>query len=141
MSFLLDTNFVSEWTKPRPNARVVAWLASVDEDRTFLSVVTIAELRTGVERLARGKRRESLDGWLRDDVPARFGSRILPVDLAIAERWGRIVARCAERGRPIAAMDALIAATASVHGLAIVTRNVTHFAAAAPESVIDPSCG
>src|SRR5436190_13672054 len=54
MSFLLDTNFVSEWTKPRPNARVVAWLASVDEDRTFLSVVTIAELRTGVERLARG---------------------------------------------------------------------------------------
>jgi len=139
MSFLLDTSIVSEWAKPRPNARVVAWLAAVDEDRTFLSVVTIAELRAGVERLARGKRREALDRWLRDDVSARFGSRILPVDLAIADRCGRIVARCAERGRSIAAMDALIAATASVHGLAIVTRNVALFADAAPESAIDPS--
>ena len=129
MSFLLDTNVVSEWTKPRPNPGVAQWLAQVDEDEVFLSVVTFAELRHGIERLPAGARRRRLDEWLRQDLPVRFEARIVGVDGAIGDEWGRLVARCERRGRPIHAMDALIAATAQVHGLTLVTRNTADFEA------------
>lgn len=127
MSYLLDTNVVSEWTKPRPNAGVVAWLAQVDEDDAFLSVVTFAELRRGIERLPMGTRRQRLDEWLRGDLPLRFEARIIGVDGAIADEWGRMVARREARGRKLHSMDALIAATAQVHGLTLVTRNTADF--------------
>jgi predicted nucleic acid-binding protein len=127
VSFLLDTNVVSEWTKPRPNAGLVDWLAQVDEDGVFLSVVTFAELRHGIERLAAGARRRRLDEWLRNDLPVRFEERIIGVDGAIADEWGRLVARRESLGRPIHAMDALIAATAQIHALTLVTRNAEDF--------------
>ena len=127
MTFLLDTNVLSEWTKPRPNSGVVAWLADIDEDRVFISVVTFAELRHGIERMAGGTRRKRLDEWLRDELPQRFEARILPVNSAVADAWGKIVARAENAGRPIHAMDAFIAATAEVHGLALVTRNSSDF--------------
>lgn len=127
MSFLLDTNVVSEWTKPRPNPGVVEWLGQVDEDEVFLSVVTFAELRHGIERLPVSTRRRQLDEWLRNELPVRFEARIIGVDGAIADEWGRLVARREGRGRPIQAMDALIAATAQVHGLTLVTRNTADF--------------
>jgi toxin FitB len=91
---------------------VVSWLASTDEDRIYMSVVTLAELRHGVERVAAGHRRKRLNEWLEAELPQRFGKRILPIDAAVADSWGRIVARCETLGRPIGAMDALIAATA-----------------------------
>lgn len=137
MSFLLDTNVVSEWTKPRPNPGVVEWLAQVDEDEVFLSVATFAELRHGIERLPAGDRRRRLDEWLRNDLPLRFEERIVGVDGAIADEWGRVVARRESRGRPISAMDALIAATAQVHGLTVVTRNMADFQASV-KSVLSP---
>lgn len=137
MSFLLDTNVVSEWTKPRPNPGVVNWLTSVDEDAVYLSVVTLAELRHGIERLSTGKRRMQLDEWLRADLPLRFEHRILPVDAAVADRWGHLVARRESKGRPIHAMDALIAATADVHSLTLVTRNSSDFTEIA-KTIIDP---
>ena len=127
MNFLLDTTVVSEWTKVRPNAGVVEWLAAADEDRLFLSVVTLAEIRHGVERLASGRRRDRLDAWLRDDLPLRFEDRLLSIDPAIADAWGRLVSRRDAAGRPIAVMDAFIAATAIVHQLTLVTRNVADF--------------
>lgn len=127
MSFLLDTNVVSEWTKPRPNPGVVEWLGQVDEDEVFLSVVTFAELRHGIERLPVSTRRRQLDEWLRNELPVRFEARIVGVDGAIADEWGRLVARRGGRGRPIQAMDALIAATAQVHRLTLVTRNTADF--------------
>ena len=127
MSFLLDTNVVSEWTKPRPNPGVVEWLGQVDEDEVFLSVVTFAELRHGIARLPVSTRRRQLDEWLRNELPVRFEARIIGVDGAIADEWGRLVARREGRGRPIQAMDALIAATAQVHGLTLVTRNTADF--------------
>ena len=80
MNFLLDTNVVSEWAKPRPDAGVVAWLAEADEDRIFISVITIAELRYGIERLPAGARRNRLDAWLKEQVPQRFEERLLAVD-------------------------------------------------------------
>jgi len=127
VSFLLDTNVVSEWTKPRPNTGVVRWLAQVDENEVFLSVVTFAELRRGVERLPAGARRRRLDEWLRGELPLRFEARIIGVDGAIADEWGRLFARREARGWTIHAMDALIAATAEVHGLTLVTRNTADF--------------
>jgi predicted nucleic acid-binding protein len=137
MTFLLDTNVVSEWVKPRPNAGLTEWLSHVNEDAVFLSVVTFAELRFGVERLAPGSRRTRLDEWLRIELPVRFEQRILLVDGAVADEWGRMVARGAQRGRPIGAMDALVASTAQVHGLTLVTRNATDFEGAV-KSVLNP---
>ena len=127
MTFLLDTNVVSEWVTPQPNPRVIAWLAEVDEDRVFLSVVTLAELRSGVASLAAGRRRDRLDAWLSQDLPTRFDGRVLPVDAAIADGWGRIIATAKAAGRPIHAMDAFLAATAHIHQLTLVTRNVSDF--------------
>lgn len=127
MSYLLDTNVVSEWTKPRPNPGVIKWLAQVDEDEVFLSVVTFAELRHGIERLPAGRRRRQLDQWLRGELALRFEGRIVLIDGAIADEWGRLVARQEARGRPITATDGLIAATARVHALTLVTRNATDF--------------
>ena len=101
MSFLLDTNVVSEWVKPRPEPRVVAWLAAVDEDRVFISVVTLAELRHGIDRLAPGSRRARLEHWLRGELPLRFEGRVLPIDAVVADTWGEIVARRERAGRPM----------------------------------------
>jgi toxin FitB len=127
MSFLLDTNVLSEPMKERPNSGVLSWLSQANEDEVFVSVVTITELRYGVERLATGKRRERLDGWLRNDLIARFAGRILPVDLRIADACGGLMARSESMGRPLKARDAFIAATAEVHGLILVTRNTSDF--------------
>lgn len=130
MSFLLDTNVVSEWVKPRPDPRVVSWLDEVDEDRVFLSVVTLGELRYGVERLPAGGRRQRLDVWVRQELPLRFEGRVLPVDAIIADAWGIIVAQRERAGRGISAMDALIAATAEAHELTLVTRDAADFQSA-----------
>ena len=137
MSFLLDTNVVSEWVKSRPDRGVVAWLAAVDEDQVFISVVTLAELRCGIERMTAGSRRNRLARWLQDDLPARFDGRILSIDHIVADVWGKVVARSEAAGRPIGAMDAFIAATAEAHGLILVTRNVSDFEASI-KAIINP---
>lgn len=137
MTHLLDTNVVSEWTKPRPNPGVVAWLAEADEDRVFISVITLAELRHGIERIAAGRRRNRLDEWLRDELPLRFEGRALPVDVAVADAWGRVMARGEAAGRPMGTMDAFIAATAIAHGLTLVTRNAADFAGTV-KAIVNP---
>lgn len=127
MSFLLDTNVVSEWLKPRPNPGLIRWTESADEDQVFLSVISLAELRYGIERMAGGRRQRQLEDWLRHELPIRFEARILPVDPLVADACGRIVRRSELLGRPIEAMDAFLAATAEVHHLTLVTRNVSDF--------------
>jgi predicted nucleic acid-binding protein len=136
MSFLLDTNAISEWQKPRPNRGVLAWMNATDEDSLFLSVVTLAELRYGTERMAAGGRRVRYEKWLESELPMRFEGRVLPVNPAVADMWGRLVARGAASGRLINAMDAYLAATAEVHSLTLVTRNVSHFSLL--KSVVNP---
>jgi toxin FitB len=128
VSFLLDTNAISEWQKPRPNPGVTAWMDNADEEQLFLSVVTLAELRYGVERMATGGRRRRYEQWLEHELPLRFEGRVLSVNQRIADSWGRIVAFCASTGTPISAIDGFLAATAQVHDLTLVTRNVRHFA-------------
>ena len=127
MSFLLDTNAISEWMKPRPNPGLTSWMETIDEDRVFLSVVTLTELRYGIERLTASKRRKQLEEWLAHELPLRFEERILSIDSMIALACGTIVARRETMGRPIEAMDAFLAATAQVHRLTLVTRNDSDF--------------
>jgi predicted nucleic acid-binding protein len=127
VSFLLDTNAVSEWVKPRPNAGLIGWMESADEDRIFISVVSLAELRYGVERMATGRRRSGLERWLQHELPLRFENRILTVDASVAEAWGKTVSRSEAAGRPIGAMDAFLSATAETHQLTLVTRNISDF--------------
>jgi predicted nucleic acid-binding protein len=127
VNFLLDTNGVSEWVKPVPDPGLVTWLAAVDEDRVFLSVVTLAELRHGVERLVDGRRRARLEVWLNQELTERFAGRVLAVDGAIAHAWGRLVARAEAAGQRLSVMDGFIAATAQIHELTLVTRNVKDF--------------
>lgn len=122
--FLLDTNVLSEWVKPRPNLGVVRWLEDVDEDRVSLSVASFAEIRHGMERMPPGQRRDRLNSWLDDELPARFEGRVLAIDLPVAEMWGIVMAQAQTAGRGLSAMDAFFSATARHHGLTLVTRNV-----------------
>ena len=121
MSYLLDTNVLSELRKRTPNAGVVAWFAQRPASTLFLSVLTLGELRKGVEGVKDVTRRMALLDWLDTDLPAFFTGRILSVDAPVADRWGRMLAAA---GRPVPAIDSLLAATAIHHGLSLVSRNV-----------------
>ena len=126
--FLLDTNVISEVIRKRPEATVLKWLDSTDEDLLLLSVLTLGEIRKGVAALRTGSRRASLEAWLDRELPARFAGRILPVDEAVADQWGILAASAAARGRPLPVVDGLLAATALHHSLILVTRNDRHLA-------------
>jgi len=140
VKFLVDTNVVSEWVKPRPDGGVVAWMNEVDEDRVFISVISLAELRHGVERMPSGTQRRRLDEWLKEELPLRFEGRVLLIDRVVAEAWGTILARCERAGRPISTMDGFIAATADAHQLVLVTRNVSDFEFSVKE-IVNPWLG
>lgn len=127
MRLLLDTNVLSEVTKPRPDEGVLKWLHGLDEDRTFISIVSIAEIRRGVALMGSGRKRDALDEWLMHDLPQRFGNRIIPVEGPVALAWGDLMALAKRSGRGLASMDGLIAATAVAHQLILATRNTKDF--------------
>ena len=135
MSALLDTCVVSERHKTNPEPSVVAAIAALG-DNAYISVVTIGEMLKGAELLAEGSKQRQLLAWL-EETQADFGARVLPVDLEVARLWGRLTANAQRRGRRIAAPDGLIAATARVHGLPVMTRNVGDFIPADVE-VVNP---
>jgi predicted nucleic acid-binding protein len=113
--------------RPRPDENVVAWLAEVDEEEVFMSVVSFAELRHGVELLPAGRRRDRLESWVAGDLAERFDGRVIDVDRRVADAWGRIMALRLRAGRRLGSMDACFAATAESHELTLVTRNVRDF--------------
>jgi predicted nucleic acid-binding protein len=122
VNYLIDTNIISEVRKgTRCDANVAAWYDSVDDTAIYLSVLVLGELRKGVERARPNDpdRAQALDDWL-TTVATSFAERVLPIDHAIADEWGRMSAR-----RPLSTVDALLAATAKVHGMTLVTRNVS----------------
>ncbi|MCO5164166.1 MAG: type II toxin-antitoxin system VapC family toxin [Mesorhizobium sp.] len=127
MRLLLDTNVLSEVTKPAPDTRVLEWLDQLDEDRSFISVVSIAEIRRGVALMDPGRKRKALAEWLAEDLPQRFEHRVLPVDEPVALAWGDLMALAKRRGRGLSSMDGLIAATAVAHNLTLATRNRKDF--------------
>lgn len=127
VNFLLDTNVISEWTRPLPEPLVVDWLAGADEDGLYLSVISLAELRRGVELLPTGRRRQQLASWLADDLTTRFEDRILAIDVPVADAWGRVMVAAQSAGITLDSMDGWLAATAQVHDLVLVTRNSRDF--------------
>jgi len=127
LSYLLDTNVISELVKPRPDASVVSWLSEVDEDRVFLSVMVLAEIRRGVELMPAGGRRDRLADWLEDELPARFAGRVLAIDQRVADAWGAVMAQAQKAGVPLSTANGFFAATAEVHRLTLVTSNTRDF--------------
>jgi len=124
MTYLLDTNVISELARPTPAKAVLAWFENVPSDALHVSVLTLGEIRKGVEHMASGRRREKLRLWLEHDLTDWFDTRVLPVDLSVADRWGRLLALV---GRPVPSIDSLLAATALHHELRLVTRNRKDF--------------
>lgn len=124
MSYLIDTNVLSELRRRDPDVNVVRRMADRPATTLYLSVLTLGELRKGVEGLPEGDRKRRLLDWLEVELPTFFAGRILPVDATVAERWGRLLAQA---GRSLPAIDSLLAATALAHGLTLVTRNLRDF--------------
>jgi len=124
MSYLLDTNIISETVRRNPNKAVITWLDRLPGEALYVSALTLGEICRGIEALNDRKRREKLRLWLEHELPAWFEERVLPVDLAVADRWGRLLA---EIGRPVPTIDSLLAATALHHELRLVTRNSGDF--------------
>lgn len=120
MSFLLDTNVVSEIRKKAPDRGVATWFASVPADKLFLSVLVVGEIRQGIARLVRRDpaQAEIFERWLSQLVDG-YGDRIVPITVRIAEAWGRL-----NVPDPVPVVDGLLAATALVHDWTLVTRNV-----------------
>jgi predicted nucleic acid-binding protein len=124
MSYLLDTNILSETVRTHPNKSVITWLDQIPGEALFISVLTLGEIRKGIETLSDKRRRETLRLWLEHDLPEWFEGRVLPVDREVADRWGRLLAAA---GRPVPTIDSLLAATALHHTLRLVTRNARDF--------------
>lgn len=134
MSYLVDTNVLSELRRKVPDPSVLSWFARCPPASLYLSVLTLGEIRKGIEMLNDRNRQLLLRDWLDVDIPTFFTGRILAIDGPVADRWGRIVAIA---GRPVAAVDSLLAATAVTHNLTLVTRNVKDFVGL-PVTTINP---
>ncbi|MEB0134942.1 type II toxin-antitoxin system VapC family toxin [Actimicrobium sp. CCC2.4] len=124
MSYLIDTNVISELSRKIPAPSVVTWLAGRPPNTLYLSVLTLGEIRKGIESMQETPKKLVLLDWLETDLPHYFSGRILYIDEAVADRWGRLVGRA---GRTLPAIDSLLAATALEHDLTLVTRNVKDF--------------
>jgi len=122
--FLLDTNVVSELIRPKPERKVTAWVGGTDENLLYLSVLTLGEIRKGIGMVASQAQRVALESWLDSELAVRFAGRILSIDDAVADRWGRLAANAMAAKLPLPVIDGLLAATAVHHNLTLVTRNV-----------------
>ena len=123
MNFILDTCVISELARPTPHRRVTEWIRSQEEARLYLSVITAGEIRKGIERLPNSRKRNRIEAWLNNELRSRFAGRFVPISEEVAERWGLESARAEQRGTPLPVIDGLIAATALVHGMTVITRN------------------
>jgi predicted nucleic acid-binding protein len=127
MKYLLDTCVISEIVSKQPNPKVVEFVDSLDPDDVYLSVITIGEIAKGIEKLPKSKRKQELHAWLTEDLLVRFDGKIIPLGTDVLLKWGILNARLESVGKMLPAMDSLIAATAVVHDLILITRNVNDF--------------
>jgi len=125
MSFLIDTCCISELTKKQPDLNVKTWFSSYDETEMYVSVITFGELIKGIDKLSTSKKKATLVNWINNDLKQRFRNRILDVAMAEVKKWSEIQAFSETMDTPLSAIDGLIAATALVHDLSVVTRNVS----------------
>lgn len=124
MRYLLDTNVLSEPARPNPDEKVMQWFQGLSTLDACISVLTLGEIGKGVSLMPPGPRKDDLRSWLMQDLPFRFRGRMLPVDGGVAIGWGELAAEGQRIGRPLPVVDGLLLATARVHELTFVTRNV-----------------
>lgn len=127
MKHLLDTNVISELVAKQPSRQVVRWIDALDPHSVYLSVITVGELRKGVEKLPASSRRTLLQAWITDDLLVRFAGRVLALDIAVMLTWGELTGRLERAGRPLPALDSLLAALTLHHACILVTRNEDDF--------------
>lgn len=127
MKYLLDTNVISELVAKQPDQRVIEWIDSRDPNSVYLSVITIGELQKGIEKLPDSRRKDALRAWLHDDLLLRFSGHILLLDIDAMLTWGTLTGQLERAGKPLAAIDSLIAALALQHNCHLATRNEDHF--------------
>jgi toxin FitB len=127
MNYLLDTCVLSEFTRRQPEEKVLGWIDQIDEEKLFISVITIGEVQHGIERLPASHRKTELLVWLNNALIDRFQTRILPLDTPTMFLWGSLAARMHQAGRPMGLMDSLMIATALHNNLVIATRNTSDF--------------
>jgi len=123
MKCLIDTCVISELTKRSPDKNVASWISNQQEENLFLSVLTIGELEKGIAKLKNDRRQQRLREWVDHALKDRFHGRVLPFDYEVASRWGLISGQAEAAGKPMPVIDAMIAATALLHGLTLITRN------------------
>jgi len=125
MNYLLDTCLISELAKSKPDEKVVEWVLSENETSFFVSVLIFGELHKGVEKLPESKKKEELRNWIEDELKNRFQNRIISIDMRVSISWGKIQCFAEKKGKPMPAIDSLIAATGIAYDLTVVTRNVS----------------
>ena len=127
MNYILDTNMISELISKHPNMKIVKWLDQIDPNRIYLSVITIGEIRKGIEKLPPSKRKRTLKEWLETDLLLRFQGKILDITTDVMLIWGELAGRLEKDGKPITAIDSLIAAIVLQGDFCLVTRNDRDF--------------
>ncbi len=140
MKYLLDTNVISELVARQPNRQVVQWIHHIDSlepENLYLSVITIGELRKGIEKLPDSPRKDTLLAWLMGDLLIRFDGRVLSIDVEVMLAWGELAGRLERKGRQLPAIDSLIAALAIRRECTLVTRNESDFIGAGV-TIINP---
>ena len=125
MNYLLDTCLISELSKSKPDKKVVDWVLSKNETGFYISVLTFGELHKGIEKLPESKKKEELQIWIEGELKDRFQNRIIGIDMRVSILWGKIQCVAEKKGKPMPAIDSLIAATGIAHDLIVVTRNVS----------------
>jgi toxin FitB len=127
MKYVLDTNVISEAINKQPNPQVMNWLRGMDAQELYLSVVTIGEIKKGVEKLPESNRKETIKDWFEHELLIKFDGQILGLDLPVILIWGELVGSLEQRGRKLPVLDSLIAATVKYYGYTLVTRNEKDF--------------
>jgi toxin FitB len=127
MKYILDTNVISEAINKQPNQQVMNWLRRIDPQELYLSVVTIGEIKKGIEKLPESHQRKTIESWFENELLIKFGGKILALDLPIVLVWGNLVGELEQKGRKLPALDSLIAATAKYYDYTLVTRNEKDF--------------
>ena len=135
MNYLVDTNVISELVRPKPEKRVINWFDAIPTENLYLSVLTLGEIRKGLERIENPLKKEKLRIWLEHEIPEWFADRVVDIDAGVAERWGRLMAN---HKNPVAAIESLLTATALHFDLCLVTRNTQDFKIYSELQLINP---
>jgi len=127
LKYLLDTNIISEFISKTPNKKVIDYILTLNENDIYLSVITIGEIKAGVEKLANSQKKDKLLYWLENDLLVRFKNRIINIDIEVILQWATVNTQLKQMGKPLPLMDSLIGATTQAKDMILLTRNEKDF--------------